>query len=107
MPDKLIVVLITAPDRETARRISQALLAEKLIACANIFGPVNSLYRWQGKLYDEEEVIMICKTRAELFEPGLIPAVKALHPYTVPEIIALPLQSGSPEYLAWINQETA
>jgi periplasmic divalent cation tolerance protein len=107
MPDTFIVVMITTPDRETARSIAQALLAEKLIACANISGPINSLYHWQGKLYDEEEVIMICKTRPELFENGLIPAVKALHPYSVPEIIALPLQSGSSEYLAWISQETA
>jgi periplasmic divalent cation tolerance protein len=106
MPEEYIAVMITLPGRESARSIAQTLLAKRLIACANILGPVNSLYHWQGKLYDEEEVLMICKTRAALFEAELVPAVKALHPYEVPEIIAVPLQAGLPAYLAWIREET-
>lgn len=101
-----IVVLITAPSEEVGRGIAQALLDNKLAACVNIVAPINSLYLWQGDINDDEEVLLIVKSRAELFEQGLIPAVKEVHPYDVPEIIALPILLGDQDYLDWIEAET-
>lgn len=101
-----IVVLITAPSEEVGRGIAQALLENKLAACVNIVAPINSLYLWQGDINDDEEVLLIVKSRAELFEQGLIPTVKEVHPYDVPEIIALPILLGDQDYLDWIEAET-
>lgn len=101
-----IVVLITAPSEEVGRGIAQALLDNKLAACVNIVAPINSLYLWRGDINDDEEVLLIVKSRAELFEQGLIPAVKEVHPYDVPEIIALPILLGDQDYLDWIEAET-
>lgn len=101
-----IVVLITAPSEEVGRGIAQALLDNKLAACVNIVAPINSLYLWQGDINDDEEVLLIVKSRAELFEQGLIPTVKEVHPYDVPEIIALPILLGDQDYLDWIEAET-
>lgn len=101
-----IVVLITAPSEEVGRGIAQALLDNKLAACVNIVAPINSLYLWRGDINDDEEVLLIVKSRAELFEQGLIPTVKEVHPYDVPEIIALPILLGDQDYLDWIEAET-
>ena len=101
-----IVVLITAPSEEVGRGIAQALLDNKLAACVNIVAPINSHYLWQGDINDDEEVLLIVKSRAELFEQGLIPTVKEVHPYDVPEIIALPILLGDQDYLDWIEAET-
>jgi periplasmic divalent cation tolerance protein len=101
-----IVVLITAPSKEVGRQIARALLESKLAACVNILSPVNSLYTWQGKICDDEEVLLIVKSRADLFENRLIPAVQQIHPYDVPEIIALPVSMGLHSYLDWIAAET-
>ena len=100
-----IVVLITAPNEEEAAKIARELVANRLAACVNIIGGLRSLYRWQGKIEDEEEVLMVAKTRRELFE-GLQKKVKELHSYSVPEIIALPIVGGSEEYLKWLSEET-
>jgi periplasmic divalent cation tolerance protein len=101
-----IVVLITVPTVETGRSIAAMLLQEKLAACVNIVPGVSSLFTWQGQASEEQEALLIVKTRSELFEQRLIPAVKAAHPYEVPEIIALPVVGGSRAYLEWIEQET-
>lgn len=106
MENKYIVVFITAPSEDSGRQIAKALLEKKLAACVNIVAPVNSLYIWQGEIHDDEEVLLIVKTRAGLFEDELIPAVKAVHPYDVPEIIALPVLLGDLGYLDWIEAET-
>jgi periplasmic divalent cation tolerance protein len=106
MENKYIVVFITAPSEQVGKDIAHALLEKKLAACVNIVAPINSLYIWQGETNDDEEVLLIVKTRAGLFEQKLIPAVKEVHPYDVPEIIALPVLLGDQDYLDWIEAET-
>ena len=106
MENQYLVVLITTPSMEVAERIATHLVEQQLAACVNIATPVRSIYRWQGKVEREEEILMYCKTRRDLFEPALTTAVKSLHPYTVPEIIALPIELGSSAYLDWIQAET-
>lgn len=100
-----IVVLMTAPDEAVAARIAHAVVEESLAACVNIVPAIRSVYRWQGKVEDEREVLMIAKSRRALLEP-LCERVKALHPYSVPEVIALPIAAGSADYLAWITGST-
>ena len=100
-----IVVLSTVPDAETGRKIARGVLEKRLAACVNISGPLESHYWWEGKIQQEPEHLLIFKTREELF-PALEEAVRSLHPYDVPEIIALPVGQGSPAYLGWIGSET-
>lgn len=102
-----IIVLITAPTRETGQQLTDMLIEKKLAACVNMIAPIHSCYLWKGKNYQEDEVLLILKTRAELFENELVPAVKEIHPYDVPEIIALPIIMGSQSYLDWIGEMTA
>ena len=104
---KILVVLITAPSREVAKRIAEKLIEEKLAACVNLIPGISSLYTWEGQLCDEEEALLLVKTREDLFEDRLIPAVQAIHPYEVPEIIALPVVMGLKSYLDWVQAETA
>jgi periplasmic divalent cation tolerance protein len=101
-----ILVLITVPSVEVGKEIADHLLAERLAACVNILPSVHSHYLWQGEQASDEEVLLLVKSRAELFQERLVPAVKALHPYEVPEIIALPLVMGSADYLGWIDEVT-
>jgi len=100
-----IIVLITSPSAQVGEQIAQAILKEKLAACVNIIPAIHSIYAWKGKMQNDEEALLVVKSRAELFEQ-LVPAVKAVHPYEVPEIIALPLILGSQDYLDWITTET-
>ena len=104
-PDAFVVVFITAPNAEVATTIAQAVVGEKLAACVNIVPGLRSIYTWQGRLCDEAEILCIVKTRRALF-PALRDRVAALHPYEVPEIIALPISDGSAPYLAWLQHET-
>jgi periplasmic divalent cation tolerance protein len=106
MDFKHIVVLITVPSEEIAEKITNALLVQKLAACVNIVAPIRSLYTWEDKICDDEEMLLIVKSRVELFENHLVPAVLAAHPYEVPEIIALPILMGSNNYLDWIDEST-
>ena len=96
------VVLVTAPDLETGARIGRSLVAEGLAACANLLPGVRSIYRWQGELHDDPEVLLIVKTRAPLLD-ALTARVRALHPYELPEVLALPVAGGSEPYLAWVR----
>jgi len=100
-----IVVLITAPNEEEAAKMANDLVASRLAACVNIIRNIRSIYRWQGKIEDEGEVLMLVKTRKEHFK-DLEKRARELHPYTVPEIIALPILEGSSEYLQWLSEET-
>jgi periplasmic divalent cation tolerance protein len=95
-------VLMTAPSAEVAATIARAVVGEGLAACVNIVPGVRSIYRWQGEVCDDAEVLCVIKTRAERFE-ALRARIAALHPYEVPEIIALPIAAGSAPYLAWID----
>jgi periplasmic divalent cation tolerance protein len=101
-----IIVFITCPNEEISQQIANTLLDQKLAACVNVMTPVTSLYTWEGEINRDEEMLLIVKSRADLFEEDLIPAVKAVHPYDVPEIIALPIIMGSEDYLGWIKDVT-
>ena len=105
MMTEYIIILITASDEEEAARLSQIIVGERLAACVNIIRAVRSIYRWQGRIEDGQEVLLIIKTKRSLFE-RLQKRVKELHSYSVPEIIALPLVKGSEQYLNWLGQET-
>ena len=105
MMTEYIIVLITAPDEDEAARLSQRIVEESLAGCVNIIQSVRSIYRWQGRLEDGQEVLLIIKTKRLLFE-RLEKRVRELHSYSVPEIIALPIVEGSEQYLNWLGQET-
>lgn len=97
-----ITVLVTAPSEKVAVKIGRAIIRKKLAACANIVPKIRSLYTWQGKFFDEREVLMIIKTRRSAFK-RLSQAIKKLHPYDVPEIISLKIDQGHQPYLRWIT----
>jgi periplasmic divalent cation tolerance protein len=98
------LVYITTKDEEEARRIGKALVGEKLAACVN-FHPIESIFRWQGEISQEDEVAMLAKTKAELVDEVII-RVKELHSYEVPCIVVLPVEKGNPDFLEWISQAT-
>lgn len=106
MDSNRIIVMITTPDQEIARQIASRLVEKHLAACVNILTGVQSIFRWQGEVQQEGEVLLIIKTRLELLHQRLIPEVKTIHPYQTPEIIALPILDGANEYLKWIDQST-
>lgn len=105
MTDK-VVVFVTCSSAEEAGRIARTLVGERLAACVNVSSPIRSVYRWQGKLKDDEEVLLVIKTTRELFDP-LRRAVEKLHSYQVPEVICLPVIDGAPNYLNWIGASVA
>jgi periplasmic divalent cation tolerance protein len=100
-----IIVLITASSANEAATIAAALVDEHIAACVNIIPEVRSLFLWEGKTQDARETLLICKSRQPLLKK-LILRVKALHSYTVPEIIALPIIAGSQDYLDWVREST-
>jgi periplasmic divalent cation tolerance protein len=97
-----IIVMVTTASKEEAETVAQRLLEAKLIACANIIGPVSSRFLWSGKIDKAEEYLVFMKSRRDLFEK-LSDSVKALHSYEVPEIIAFPIVAGSKAYLDWLD----
>lgn len=99
------LLYITTAKVEEARRIGKALVDERLAACANIVPAIESIYRWQGAVVEDKEILLILKTRTELVEAA-IAKVKELHSYTCPCIVALPILAGNPAYLDWLGQET-
>lgn len=100
-----IVVFVTASNEDEAAKISRSLVEAGLAGCVNIVGNVRSIYRWQGKIEDEAEVLMIAKTQRSLFSE-LSEKVKTLHSYSVPEIIAIPIVEGLQDYLNWLKEVT-
>jgi periplasmic divalent cation tolerance protein len=101
MPEKILLALSTFPDAETARRISNELVAGKFAACANILPSIQSIYTWQGNVERANEAVVFFKVtegRQTAFQEKL----QSLHPYDVPEIIFLPISSGLPDYLRWV-----
>ena len=96
-----LVVFSTFPDPDTAARVARVLVGESLCACVNLVPAMRSIYRWQGALCDEAEVLAVIKTTDERLE-ALVARLVELHPYEVPEALALPVAGGHPAYLAWI-----
>ena len=103
--EHFIVIFVTASSEEEAEKIAQSLVEKRLVACVNIIKDVQSVFRWKGKILDEKELLLIIKTRKKLYK-NVEKEVKNLHAYEVPEIIALPIISGSKDYLYWVDSET-
>jgi len=101
----ILLVLTNLPDRETAERLAGALIEQRVAACVNILAPCRSVYRWKGAVQREEEHPVLIKTTAERY-PALEAAIRAAHPYELPEIIAVPIERGLPAFLAWVDAET-
>jgi periplasmic divalent cation tolerance protein len=104
-PPDALIVLCTCPDEATASGIATALLAAGLAACVNCVSGIRSMYRWDGEIRDDTEVLLVIKTRAARYA-ALETTLRAQHPYDLPEIIALPVVAGSRGYLNWIGQAT-
>jgi periplasmic divalent cation tolerance protein len=96
-----LVCLCTCPDEAVAGRLARALVEDRVAACVNVLPGLRSIYRWQDEIQEEPEVLLIIKTTVDAF-PALEAAVRARHPYTVPELVALPVALGHQEYLAWL-----
>ena len=105
MNEQKVVVFITAGSNEEAEKIGNALVGERLAACCSITDSVTSIFRWEGKINNEKEHLLIVKSTLSLVE-AIVSRVKELHSYDVPEIIALPVIAGSEDYLRWIDEET-
>jgi periplasmic divalent cation tolerance protein len=97
---------MTAETRDEAQAIGRALVEERLVACANILGPMDSIYWWDGAVKSETEVAFIVKTRATLVDQ-VVGRVTEMHSYDCPCIVALPIEGGNPDYLAWIEAQTS
>ena len=102
---EVLLVITTLPDRATAERIAESLVTENVAACVNILAECTSIYRWQSKLEHSNEVPLLIKTTRTAY-PKLESVLRRLHPYEIPEIIALPISTGLPEYLTWVEEET-
>jgi periplasmic divalent cation tolerance protein len=98
-------VYITTRDEAEAARIGEALVRERLAACANVIGPIRSFYWWEGAVQDEREAVLVLKSRRELID-SLVARVKALHSYSCPCVVALEIAEGDPDFLRWIGEET-
>ena len=100
-----IIIFITASSEEEAKKVATALVNEKLVACVNIIPKIHSIYWWEDKVCQDDEVMLIAKSKQSLF-PAIMDRVKSLHSYKVPEIISFPISEGLPEYLNWIEEVT-
>ncbi len=102
---EFILALTTVPDKSKGDEIARRLVEESLAACVTITSAGRSFYRWEGKICVDREFVLLIKTRASLFD-RLAVRIKELHPYQVPELVALPIGDGSAEYLSWLGAET-
>lgn len=100
-----LLILCTCPDQVTAERIAETLVGERLAACVNLVPGLTSVYRWEGQIQRDTELLLLIKTRAAVY-PLLEARIRELHPYQTPEIIALPIQTGTAAYLDWIADNT-
>lgn len=105
MNSSSLVILCTCPDQPTAERIAETLVVERLAACVNIVPGLTSIYRWQNQVERAAELLLLIKTREVVY--SLLEArIRELHPYEVPEIVALPIQTGLADYLGWLADHT-
>jgi periplasmic divalent cation tolerance protein len=102
MPSETLVVLCTLPEQEVAARIAGILVQEQLAACVNIIPGLTSVYRWKDAVHRDDEVLLLIKSTAAMYS-RLEQRIQALHPYELPEIIAVPIQTGQADYIQWIN----
>lgn len=100
-----LAVFITVPDRETGKRVARHLLERRLAACVNMV-PIYSAYWWEGKIEEAEEHLLIVKTTSERLN-DLVKEVRSVHPYQVPEVVAVPVVGGYRDYLKWVERETS
>jgi periplasmic divalent cation tolerance protein len=105
LPMKKYFVYMTAKDVPEARKLGRAILKDRLAACVNILGAIESMYRWKGALQNEKEVALVAKTTARNLD-ALIRKVRSVHSYEVPCVVALPIAKGNPAFLEWIEEET-
>ena len=103
MPDKHLIAICSCPDRAVAESIANHLVEHNLAACVNITSEVTSIYKWEGQKEMAKERLLLIKTANSCYD-ALEAAIKQLHPYELPEIIAVPLERGEPHYLSWIDQ---
>ncbi len=101
----MVIIFVTAASEQEAAAIGRALVEESLVACANIIPQIRSIYRWEGKIWDEREALVIIKSREDLFE-RIRSRVTELHSYEVPEITAIKIDEGDSAYLRWIESVT-
>jgi periplasmic divalent cation tolerance protein len=101
----VLLVLCTCPP-EAAERLAAALVEEQLAACVNVLPGIQSVYRWQGAVERSAETLLLAKTTSDRY-PALETRLRALHPYELPEIIALPIERGLPGYLSWVSEQSA
>jgi len=101
-----LLVFTNLPDAASAHSLAQTLVAQRVAACVNILAPCRSVYRWRGAVEDAAEVPVLVKTTATRYA-ALEAAIRAAHPYELPEIVAVPIARGLPEYLAWVGAETS
>jgi periplasmic divalent cation tolerance protein len=104
-PTRVLIVLTNLPDHDTATKLATALVEARLVACANVLAPCTSVYRWQGEVEAASEVPVLMKTTAARYA-ALEAAIRARHPYELPEIVAVPVERGWPAYLDWVAGET-
>lgn len=100
------LVLSTASSRDEAQEIARTLVERRLVACVNIVGPIDSIYRWKGEVESAQEFLLLIKTEAEKFE-SVREAVKSLHSYEVPEVVQISIENGLPAYLTWISESVS
>lgn len=100
-----LLVITNLPDQDSARRLAEALISGHLAACVNMLAPCTSMYRWQGKIETAREIPLLIKTLASHYSK-VEAAIRHHHPYELPEIIAVPISAGLPEFLTWVAAET-
>ena len=105
MSNEYSMIIATFTDKELAKKIAKTLVEQRLAACAQLL-PIESVYRWKDEICDECEIMVLIKSKANMFEK-IATAIKAHHPYEVPEIIQIPISAGLPEYLRWIDDCTS
>jgi len=105
-PDDLIEVRVSAPDGETAQSLARSLVQERLVACAQVIGPMTSTYWWEGRVETEQEHLLLAKTTADRFDP-ICERVRSEHPYDNPEVLAVPVAGAAPAYAAWLRDSVA
>lgn len=103
MNEQFLIIFCTVPDEDTAIKLSQTLVEERLAACCNVLPGIRSVYTWKGNLCHDSELLLVIKSRAEIYQ-RLEQRISELHPYEVPEIIATEIKYGSPNYLKWMAE---